>query len=179
MRSRSTCLLRHRRLRLRSTPLCLASLSSSSLFRDIRSSLRHRIAWTTSLRCAEYNLLCGSEERPSELCILARASAYSLTYLLPRDRATFDPTLPVAVNYSVASPADAPASLTFGPPFITLASQLNSSVTLGLNRQLNNQSATLAAAVLSTQTMRNLYAIELGNEPECAFPEFEGADSYC
>ena len=87
-----------------------------------------------------------------------------------RDRATFDPTLPVAVNYSVATPADAPASLTFGPQFITLASRLKSSVTLGLNRQLNNKSATLAAAVLATKQMPNLFAIELGNEPECASP---------
>ena len=84
-----------------------------------------------------------------------------------RDRATFDANLGTAVNYTVASPADAPASLTFGPQFITLASQLSGQVTLGLNRQLNNQPASLAAAKLAKQDMRNLFAIELGNEPEC------------
>ena len=87
--------------------------------------------------------------------------------MLHRDRATFDPHLTSAVNYTVASPVDAPDSLTFGPPFITLASQLKGQVTMGLNRQLNNQSASLAAAVLAQQKMPNLFAIELGNEPEC------------
>ena len=67
----------------------------------------------------------------------------------------------------MASPADAPVSLTFGPQFITLASQLKGNVTLGLNRQLDNQAASLAAAKLAKQQMRNLFAIELGNEPEC------------
>lgn len=83
-----------------------------------------------------------------------------------QDRATFYPNLNEAVNYTVASPADAPTSLTFGPPFIALAAQLPGEVTLGLNRQLDNRSASLAAAVLAKQTMPNLFAIELGNEPE-------------
>ncbi|KAJ3535347.1 hypothetical protein NM688_g6992 [Phlebia brevispora] len=83
-----------------------------------------------------------------------------------QDRATFDPTLSTAVNYTVASPADAPDSLTFGPPFITLASQLKGPVTMGLNRQLNNQTASLGAAILAKDQMTNLFAIELGNEPE-------------
>ncbi|KAI0344513.1 hypothetical protein BDW22DRAFT_1326510 [Trametopsis cervina] len=83
-----------------------------------------------------------------------------------QDRATFDPGLKTAVNYTVDSPADAPASLTFGPPFISLASQLKGNVTLGLNRQLDNQPASLAAAILAKQQMGNLFAIELGNEPE-------------
>jgi hypothetical protein len=38
---------------------------------------------------------------------------------------------------------------------------------LGLNRQLDNQAASLAAAKLAKQQMENLFAIELGNEPEC------------
>ncbi|KAI0093447.1 hypothetical protein BDY19DRAFT_983105 [Irpex rosettiformis] len=83
-----------------------------------------------------------------------------------QDRATYDANLGIAVNYTVASPADAPASLTFGPQFITLASQLRGQVTLGLNRQLNNQPASLGAAVLAKQNMKNLFAVELGNEPE-------------
>lgn len=72
------------------------------------------------------------------------------------------------MNYTVASPADAPDTLTFGPPFVALAGELPGPVTLGLNRQLNNQSASLAAAKLAKQQMRNLFALELGNEPECA-----------
>ena len=87
--------------------------------------------------------------------------------LIFRDRATFDPTLPVAVNYTVATSADAPDSLTFGPQFIALAAQLPGSVTMGLNRQLDNQPASLSAAVLAKSSMANLFAIELGNEPEC------------
>ncbi|TCD67081.1 hypothetical protein EIP91_000594 [Steccherinum ochraceum] len=83
-----------------------------------------------------------------------------------QDRATYDPTLTSAVNYTVASPADAPASLTYGPPFFTLAGQLQGDVTLGLNRQLNNQAASLAAAVQAKKSMSNLFAFELGNEPE-------------
>ncbi|THH27708.1 hypothetical protein EUX98_g6485 [Antrodiella citrinella] len=84
-----------------------------------------------------------------------------------QDRATYDPELQSAVNYTVASPADAPDSLTYGPSFFTLAAQLQSdAVTLGLNRQLNNQAASLAAAVQAKNTMDNLFALELGNEPE-------------
>lgn len=40
-------------------------------------------------------------------------------------------------------------------------------VTVGLNRRLNNQANTLAAAVQAKKTMANLLSIELGNEPEC------------
>ncbi|KAJ3487680.1 hypothetical protein NLI96_g3377 [Meripilus lineatus] len=83
-----------------------------------------------------------------------------------QDRATYNANLATAVNYTVASPADAPASLTFGPSFFTLASQMKGSVIVGLNRQLNNQAATRAAAIQAKNTMGNLFAIELGNEPE-------------
>ncbi|KAI0785550.1 hypothetical protein C8Q75DRAFT_775360 [Abortiporus biennis] len=83
-----------------------------------------------------------------------------------QDRATYDPNLPSAVNYTVASPADAPTTLTYGPSFFTLASQMKNNVTVGLNRQLNNQPASLAAAVQAKNIMSNLFAIELGNEPE-------------
>lgn len=91
----------------------------------------------------------------------------TFSHIVIRDRATYDANLGTAVNYTVDSPADAPASLTFGPQFISLASQLKGQVTLGLNRQLNNQPASLAAAKLAKQNMQNLFAIELGNEPEC------------
>ncbi|KAI0674810.1 hypothetical protein C8Q78DRAFT_965262 [Trametes maxima] len=83
-----------------------------------------------------------------------------------QDRATYDPNLQSAVNYTVASPADAPASLTYGPSFFTLASQLKGDVTIGLNRQLNNQNNSLSAGSRAKQSMRNLFAIELGNEPD-------------
>ncbi|CAL1708072.1 unnamed protein product [Somion occarium] len=83
-----------------------------------------------------------------------------------QDRATYNPTLSTAVNYTVASPADAPASLTYGPSFFSLASQMKGDVTVGLNRQLNNQAITLQAAQQAKQSIGNLFAIELGNEPE-------------
>ncbi|KAJ3975093.1 hypothetical protein EV361DRAFT_890688 [Lentinula raphanica] len=84
-----------------------------------------------------------------------------------QDRATYDSTLATPVSYTVASPTDAPTSLTFGPSFFTLAaSDLKGNVTIGLNRQLNNQANTLSAAVQAKNSMPNLYAIELGNEPD-------------
>lgn len=90
-----------------------------------------------------------------------------LTGINLRDRATYDPSLSTAVNYSVASPADAPASLTYGPSFFDLAADLSGDVTIGFNRQLNDISNVGAAAAEAQDTMSNLYAIELGNEPDC------------
>ncbi|KAI0829864.1 hypothetical protein BC628DRAFT_1314531 [Trametes gibbosa] len=83
-----------------------------------------------------------------------------------QDRATYDANLQSPVNYTVASPADAPASLTYGPSFFALAAQLNGDVTIGLNRQLNNQANSLSAGSRAKQSMGNLFAIELGNEPD-------------
>ncbi|EGO27198.1 glycoside hydrolase family 79 protein [Serpula lacrymans var. lacrymans S7.9] len=83
-----------------------------------------------------------------------------------QDRATYDPTLTQPVNYTVASPVDAPASLTYGPAFFSLAAQLKGEVTVGLNRQLNNQTNSLEGAEQALRTMPNLLAMELGNEPE-------------
>ncbi len=114
--------------------------------------------------CFRLNLgiiLCCSRINEVGVCILMFAS------IITRDRATFSPNLTSAVNYTVASPADAPASLTFGPSFFTLASRLKGEVTMGLNRQLDNQPASLAAAIQAKNTMGNLFVIELGNEPEC------------
>ncbi|KAH8593538.1 hypothetical protein B0O99DRAFT_662702 [Bisporella sp. PMI_857] len=82
-----------------------------------------------------------------------------------QDRATYDASSTSAVTYTVSSSSDAPSSLTFGPPFILLAASYGGSVTLGLNRRLNNQSNTIAAATLAKSKMANLNAIELGNEP--------------
>ncbi|KAJ8523517.1 hypothetical protein ONZ45_g96 [Pleurotus djamor] len=83
-----------------------------------------------------------------------------------QDRATYNPNLQAAVNYTVANAGDAPDTLTYGPSFFTLAAQLRGDVSVGLNRRLNNQANTLSAAVRAKQTMPNLLSIELGNEPE-------------
>ncbi|KAL4267884.1 Beta-glucuronidase C-terminal domain-containing protein [Pleurotus pulmonarius] len=83
-----------------------------------------------------------------------------------QDRATYNPNLSTAVNYTVANAGDAPDTLTYGPSFFTLAAQMKGDVTVGLNRRLNNQANTLAAALQAKQVMPNLLSIELGNEPE-------------
>lgn len=49
-----------------------------------------------------------------------------------RDRATFDPSSQNPVTYTVSSPEAAPASLTYGPSFMSIASSLNGSVILGI-----------------------------------------------
>ncbi|OHF04681.1 hypothetical protein CORC01_00152 [Colletotrichum orchidophilum] len=83
-----------------------------------------------------------------------------------QDRATYDAATSAYVVYSVANAADAPASLTFGPNFMKLAATYAGNVTLGLNRGKNNINNTIAAAKVAVQEMGNLFAIELGNEPE-------------
>ena len=84
-----------------------------------------------------------------------------------RDRATYNSTLNTAVNYTVASQADAPDFLSYGPDFFELANTLKGDVTLGLNRQLNNISNSGEAASRALDIMHNLLSIELGNEPKC------------
>ncbi|GJJ07592.1 hypothetical protein Clacol_001795 [Clathrus columnatus] len=83
-----------------------------------------------------------------------------------QDRATFNATESMAVRYTVSDPTQAPASLTYGPSFFTLASTLKGNVTVGLNRQLNNETNSLEAAQYALASMPNLLSIELGNEPE-------------
>ncbi|VDB85359.1 unnamed protein product [Peniophora sp. CBMAI 1063] len=85
-----------------------------------------------------------------------------------QDRATYVASQSDAVDYSVASSGDAPTSLTYGPSFFTLAAQLANKpdVTIGLNRQLNNQANSLQAAQQAKSTISNLYAVEIGNEPD-------------
>ncbi|CAG8395580.1 unnamed protein product [Penicillium salamii] len=82
-----------------------------------------------------------------------------------QDRATYDPSSSEAVTYTVASTKDAPASLTYGPSFMSLAATYAGKVIIGLNRRLDNISNTIAAALVAQKEMDNLYAIELGNEP--------------
>ncbi|OGE52121.1 hypothetical protein PENARI_c011G09537 [Penicillium arizonense] len=82
-----------------------------------------------------------------------------------QDRATYDSSSTEAVTYTVASSADAPQTLTYGPSFISLAATYAGKVIIGLNRRLNNISNTISAALLVQSKMDNLYSIELGNEP--------------
>ncbi|KAJ0414830.1 hypothetical protein BJY00DRAFT_320701 [Aspergillus carlsbadensis] len=82
-----------------------------------------------------------------------------------QDRATYDASSADAVTYTVADPADAPDTLTYGPSFISLAASYSGSVVLGLNRRLNDIANTISAASLAVEQMSNLKALELGNEP--------------
>jgi hypothetical protein len=50
---------------------------------------------------------------------------------------------------------------------MSLAATYGGSVVLGLNRGKNNIQNTIAAAKVAVAEMKNLLAIELGNEPEC------------
>ncbi|KAI0456696.1 hypothetical protein F5B21DRAFT_122430 [Xylaria acuta] len=83
-----------------------------------------------------------------------------------QDRAQYDAKTSAYVVYSVSNPADAPASLTFGSSFMTLAGKYGGSVVVGLNRGKNNIQNTIDAAKATVSGMSNLLAIELGNEPE-------------
>ncbi|KAI0160091.1 glycoside hydrolase family 79 protein [Hypoxylon sp. FL1284] len=83
-----------------------------------------------------------------------------------QDRAQYDSATSAYVVYSVANPADAPASLTFGSKFLTLAGSYGGSVVVGLNRGKNNIQNTISAAKIAVSEVTNLLAIELGNEPE-------------
>lgn len=86
-----------------------------------------------------------------------------------QDRASFDASTSAYVVYSVANAADAPMTLTFGSRFMTLAGTYPGSVVVGLNRGKNNIENTIAAAKAAVSEVKNLLAIELGNEPECKF----------
>ncbi|KAI1499740.1 glycoside hydrolase family 79 protein [Biscogniauxia marginata] len=83
-----------------------------------------------------------------------------------QDRAQYDSQTSAYVVYSVSNPADAPASLTFGSSFLTLAGNYGGTVVAGLNRGKNNIQNTIDAAKVAVAEIDNLIAIELGNEPE-------------
>ncbi|KAL1870541.1 hypothetical protein VTK73DRAFT_2580 [Phialemonium thermophilum] len=83
-----------------------------------------------------------------------------------QDRASYDASTSAYVVYNVANAADAPSTLTFGSKFMTLAGSYGGSVVLGLNRGKNNIANTISAATTAVSEMKNLLAIELGNEPE-------------
>ena len=84
-----------------------------------------------------------------------------------QDRASYDASTSAYVVYSVANAADAPMTLTFGPKFMTLAGTYPGRVVVGFNRGKNNIANTIAAAKMAVAEVKNLLAIELGNEPEC------------
>ncbi|KAI1102530.1 glycoside hydrolase family 79 protein [Jackrogersella minutella] len=83
-----------------------------------------------------------------------------------QDRAQYDSQTSAYVVYSVSSPADAPASLTYGSKFLTLAGSYDGTVVVGLNRGKNNIQNTIDAAKITVSEVKNLLAVELGNEPE-------------
>ncbi|KAG7284887.1 hypothetical protein NEMBOFW57_009502 [Staphylotrichum longicolle] len=83
-----------------------------------------------------------------------------------QDRAQYDASTSAYVVYSVAKPADAPMTLTFGPKFMTLAGTYPGTVVVGLNRGKNKIDNTIAAAKVAVAEVKSLLAIELGNEPE-------------
>ncbi|KAF4498281.1 hypothetical protein FAGAP_5570 [Fusarium agapanthi] len=82
-------------------------------------------------------------------------------------RATYDPALKGYVSYSVNNPLEAPMSLTYGPKFFDLIKKFGSESILGFNRGLNNRTNTFAAVLKAKEKVaKNLWAIELGNEPD-------------
>jgi len=83
-----------------------------------------------------------------------------------QDRAKYDASSSAYVVYTVANPTDAPANLTFGPSFMSLAATYPGTVVVGLNRGKDDIANTIAAAKVAKDRMKNLLAIELGNEPE-------------
>ncbi|KAH9820531.1 family 79 glycoside hydrolase [Melampsora americana] len=82
------------------------------------------------------------------------------------DYGTYDPNLEEPIHYTL-SPTDkgVPKSLTYGPHYLRLASTLSGPVTLGLNRKANNLSNSLLAAKEAVRQIKNLHALEPGNEP--------------
>ncbi|KAI9609164.1 hypothetical protein KEM48_002992 [Puccinia striiformis f. sp. tritici PST-130] len=83
-----------------------------------------------------------------------------------QDRAVYDPNETLPVRFTLPPGQLVPLTLTFGPRFIELASRLKGATTIGFNRRLADVNNVGLAALAALQKMKNLYAIELGNEPE-------------
>ncbi|CAF3525455.1 unnamed protein product [Fusarium graminearum] len=84
-----------------------------------------------------------------------------------QDRATYDADFKGYVSYKVDDPLDAPMSLAYGPKFFDLIKSFGAETILGLNRGLNNRTTTFAAASMAkSKAANNIWAIELGNEPD-------------
>ncbi|KAM0206259.1 hypothetical protein ACHAQI_008359 [Fusarium lateritium] len=87
-----------------------------------------------------------------------------------QDRATYDAAFKGYVSYKVDDPLEAPMSLTYGPKFFDLIKTFGAQTILGLNRGLNNRSNTFAAASMAkVKAADNLWALELGNEPDAFY----------
>ncbi|KAI7940237.1 hypothetical protein MJO28_013889 [Puccinia striiformis f. sp. tritici] len=89
-----------------------------------------------------------------------------------QDRATYDPNQKDPVLFVMPPGKKVAQKVTFGPAFIDLASRLKGATTLGLNRQQGDKNNAGLAALAAVQKMKNLYALELGNEPNCAARHF-------
>ncbi|KNF03331.1 hypothetical protein PSTG_03599 [Puccinia striiformis f. sp. tritici PST-78] len=83
-----------------------------------------------------------------------------------QDRAVYDPNETQPIRYSLPPGEQVPKTISFGPQFIELASRLKGPTTIGFSRQLGDLKNVGLAALTAVQKMNNLYAIELGNEPE-------------
>ncbi|KAH8901723.1 hypothetical protein GQ53DRAFT_790114 [Thozetella sp. PMI_491] len=86
-----------------------------------------------------------------------------------QDRATYDPTFSGYVSYTTPDPLTAPTSLTYGRKFFDLIPRFGAETLLGFNRGDNNRSNTFEAVLAAKarpNVMGNLWAIELGNEPD-------------
>lgn len=68
-------------------------------------------------------------------------------------------------NFSEARVAEYP-NFYYGPEYFKLTASYGSNVVLGLDRGQNNLSNTIEAARAAQQLLPNLYAFELGNEPD-------------
>ena len=115
-----------------------------------------------------WNMAPSENRRYNSVCVIFLLVCKACTEP-PRDRATYNASSSEAVTYTVASTKDAPTTLTYGPPFVSLAATYAGKVIIGLNRRLDDISNTIAAALLVKAKMKNLYSIELGNEPNCQY----------
>lgn len=97
------------------------------------------------------------------------------------DKALFDPNLSTAVtpgvNFSEAGTATLPTR-SDGPQLLELVASHGGNVVFGLDRGRNNLSNSISAAIAAKAHLSNLYASELGNEPELfAYLDFPIAPS--
>lgn len=83
-----------------------------------------------------------------------------------QDRALYDGEQKAPSSYKLQPGVHVPKQLTFGSNFIELAASLKGPTTLGLNRESNNFTNVAEAIAQALLKMDNLYAFELGNEPE-------------
>ncbi|CAH7686947.1 family 79 glycoside hydrolase [Phakopsora pachyrhizi] len=83
-----------------------------------------------------------------------------------QDRAAYDPNLSVSIKNNLTKNSLVPNNITYGPKYFQIANQLDGPTTIGVNRRENNLNNTINAVQEALRSVKNLYAIELGNEPE-------------